>query len=153
VPRALYDLCQAVFDGFDLPHRPDLGDPLGIEMVAMLCGWLHGQLPALIGRDDAAELFAELAQLHDQLRTAAGDPRAKPVANCSGWVRDPHTREKVECGAPLFLPPPQPGVERGLARPPKVDPTKPVMRCRGCDRPYTHLQLLRLEIGAERATG
>jgi hypothetical protein len=43
-------------------------------------------------------------------------------------------------------------VESGPARPPKLDPAKPVMRCKRCDRPYTHLQLLRLEIGAERAT-
>ena len=124
-------------------------DPGGLRQVVALCRWLLDQLHHL----GTAESHAELTRLHRQLRAVAGDPAARPVATCTGWVRDAATREKLECKAPLYLPPPQPGVDAGLARPPKLDPNRPVMRCRRCDRPYTHLQLLRLEIGAEREAG
>ena len=166
-----YDPRPAGGDDVESPHYEDGSPPRAVEatvggLVAALiddipdlpvdgsldalCRWLHTHLDTIVARDDAAEIFKDLADLHAQLRPAAGDPAPKPVATCTGWVRDPVTREKLECGAPLFMPPPQPGVQAGPARPPKVDPTKPVMRCRRCDRPYTMLQLLRLEIGAER---
>lgn len=121
-------------------------DPTGGLRVIALCAFLRTDLD---GWADA-HAFTELTRLHRQLRAVAGDPAPRPVASCTGWVRDPQTRERVECGAPLFVPPPQPGVESGLARPPRLDPTRPVMHCRRCDRPYTALQLLRLEIGAQR---
>lgn len=169
-----YDPQPAGGDDPDSPHYEDNAPPRAVEasvagLVAALtedtfdppvdgsldthCRWLYAHVDAIVARDDAAEIFADLADLHNQLRPAAGDPAPKPVATCTGWVRDPHTREKVECSAPLYMPPPQPGVDVGPARPPKLDPAKPLMRCRRCDRPYTALQLLRLEIGAERQAG
>lgn len=170
-----YDPLPAGGDDVESPHYEDSAPPRAVESTVAgivcalaedvdhgpvdssldtLCRWLHQQLDRIVARDDAAEIFTDLADLHAQLRPAAGDPAPKPVATCTGWViLDPVTREKVECSAPLFMPPPQPGVDHGPARPPKVDPTKPVMRCRRCDRPYTMLQLLRLEIGAERVAG
>lgn len=110
--------------------------------VEQHCRWLHTHLDQLTAADDADDTFRDLAELHLQLRHAAGDPPAKPVADCTGWVRDPDTREKIECGAPLYLPPTRPGVQ--------IDPSKPVLRCGRCDRPYTHLMLLRQEIVAGR---
>lgn len=117
-------------------------DPHGQRTVTALCRWLHHYRHHLTARDDADELHRTLAELHTQLRYAVGDPPRRPVANCTGWVPDRDTGGKIECGAPLYLPPPQPGV--------KIDPAKPVLRCDRCDRPYTHFMLLRLEIGAER---
>lgn len=141
VAKAVAGLLEAVAE--------DLNDPPPPSGVGAQCWWLHQHLDHLTARDDAAELHRDLTELHLQLRHATGHPPAKPVALCTGWVRDRDTGEKVECRAPLFMPPEQPGVDCGLAQPPKLDPTRPVMRCRRCDRPYTALQLLRLEIGEQ----
>ena len=140
-------------DDLDLELDDPRLAPFDCRRVTALCRWLHRNLDTLVARLDVADVFTVLADLHRQLRPLAGDPGPKPVASCTGWVRDPVTRDKLECGAPLYLPPPRPGVDAGVARPPVVDPMKPVMRCRRCDRPYTTLQLLRLEIAAERAAG
>ncbi len=153
VETSVAGLADAVWEalGYD-----DLWGSLGwhpappVRSVAEHCRWLHTHLHQLTAADDAADLFRDLAELHDQLRPAAGDPKPRPVADCTGWVLDPVTREKVECGAPLYLPPPRPGVDAGPARPPKLDPTKPALRCGRCDRPYTHLMLLRQQVDAQR---
>lgn len=126
-------------------------DEVPVHGVEAQCAFLHTHLGVLAGRDDAGELYANLWELHDQLRRAAGDPRPKPVASCTGWIRD-HTGAKIECEAPLYAPPPDPGVAAGRARPPKLDPAKPVLRCRRCDRPYTSAMLIRQQIGAQRAS-
>lgn len=145
VVTAVAGLADAVWEalGYD-----DFWGSLGwhpaapVRTVAEHCRWLHTHLHRLTAADDAAEVFRDLAELHGQLRVAAGDPPPRPVADCTGWVLDPGTRAKVECGAPLYLPPPRPGE--------RVDPSRPVLRCGRCDRPYTHLMLLRQEIAAQR---
>lgn len=159
VRKAITGIAETVFDDLrpgcsfdrvvDLTRLAD--DPHGVRDVEGWCRWLHAHLDHITARDDAADIYRDLVELHDQLRPAAGDPKPRPVAHCTGWVRDRQTGEKVDCGAPLFMPPPQPGVEHGVARPPKLDPNRPVMRCHRCDRPYTYLQLLRAEIGEQRA--
>lgn len=130
----------------------DAGD--GVESQ---CAWLHTRVDTLAARSDAAALYRDLIDLHGQLRPAAGDPKPVPSARCTGWVRDPRTREKVECGAGLVEPPPQPGVESGPARPPLAAADRVVLRCHRCDRPYTLMGLLRLRVGdqvdAERRAG
>lgn len=137
VALALSGLADVVWD--DLGYH---GPREATDDVARLSGWLHAHLEHLTGRDDADETMRDLLDLHDQLRPAAGDPKPRPIGACTGWVPVPETGEKVECREPLYLPPPQPGVT--------VDPRKPVLRCQRCDRPYSHLMLLRLEIGTER---
>ena len=155
ITKAITGLVEALYD--DLAPGVSFGrvaelvrrahDPHGVEPW---CRWMHAHLSDITARDDAAEVYADVRELHEQLRPAAGVPHDEPSAYCSGWVRDPATREKIECRAPLYEPPPQPGVERGLARPQPIDPTKPVIRCPRCDRPYTLLMLLRQRVGAER---
>lgn len=144
VEKVVAGLVDVVWDdlGYHGPRAP--------RTVEAHCGWLHAHLDHLTGRDDADEVYRDVADLHGQLRPAAGHPKPRPVADCTGWVRDRDTGEKVECGAPLYLPPPDPGVDVGPANPAKVDPRKPVTRCRRCDRPYTALMLLRQEISQER---
>lgn len=153
VEKAVAGLADAIWEalGYDLlwAGLGRLGPPPR-RTVAEHCRWLHTHLHQLTASDDATDLFRDLAELHDQLRPAAGDPKPRPVADCTGWVLDPITREKIECGAPLYLPPPRPGVETGPARPPKLDPGKPALRCGRCDRPYTHLMLLRQQVDAQR---
>ena len=145
VEKAVAGLVDVVWDELDYhgPRAP--------RTVAQHCGWLHAHLDHLTSRDDADEVYRDVQDLHDQLRPAAGWPKPRPVAECTGWVRDRDTGERVECGAPLYLPPPDPGVHSGPAQPAKVDPRRPVTRCRRCDRPYTALMLLRQEISQERA--
>lgn len=135
VPKAVGGLADMLWD--DLGYR----GPRTARSVEDMCGWLHAHRHALTARDDADDIWRDLTQLHDQLRTAAGDPRPRPVGSCTGWVPAPGGG-RDECREPLWLPPPRPGV--------KIPPSEPVLRCDRCDRPYTHLALLRLEIGAER---
>ena len=154
-PRSvLAELERIVGDALDDLGELVLADDIhDRQRVTLLCAFLFRNLDLVARRCPVVGVvYRDLAELHRQLRPLAGYPAPKPVASCTGWVRDPVTRDKVECGAPLFLPPPRPGVEAGPARPPKLDPTRPVMRCRRCDRPYTTLQLLRLEIAEERAS-
>lgn len=125
-------------------------DPHGVRDVAGWCRWLHLQLDHLTGRDDADEVYRDLTELHDQLRPAAGDPKPRPSAHCTGWVRDPDGA-KVECKAPLYEPPPDPGVEHGVARPALADANRIVIRCSRCDRPYTLMMLLRQRVGEQRS--
>lgn len=89
-------------------------DPTGGLRVIALCAFLRTDLD---GWADA-HAFTVLTRLHRQLRAVAGDPAARPVAQCTGWRWDPEARERIECGEWLYLPPPQPGVHAGLARPP-----------------------------------
>lgn len=114
------------------------------------CRWLRAHLDDLTADDEAGLIYSNLVDLHHQLRVAAGEPPDKPVATCTGWVEDRITRERVTCGAPLFMPPPDPGVETGPAQPPSLDKRKAVIRCGRCDRPYSYLMLLRQQIGEER---
>lgn len=150
VEKTVAGVVAALWDDWGHHGPLTLADARTQGDLAEQCAWLHDHLDELIARLDADELYRDLADLHNQLRPAAGDPKPRPVAHCTGYIRDRFTGENVECGAPLFMPPPQPGVDEGLARPPKIDPSKPVIRCPRCDRPYTHLMLLRLEVGEQR---
>jgi hypothetical protein len=153
IAKAVEALAEALWDDLIPPPARHAGtatnltfadDQHGTRRLTAWCRWLHHHLDQLAARDDADDIHATLTELHDQLRSAAGDPKPQPVARCTGWVHDPDGA-KVECGAGLYLPPPRPGV--------KLDPNKPVMRCPRCDRPYSHLMLLRQELAQERAAG
>jgi hypothetical protein len=142
VETALANLARGLWDHLDL-QGPDLpnGDvtPGGVPALA---GWLHAHVEQLTAHPDAGAIALFLGQLVEQLRTAAGDPRDRPVGRCIEWIRDPHSLEQSECGAPLFLPPPRPGVE--------VASDEPVLQCRRCRRRYAGRDLIRLRLANEQ---
>jgi hypothetical protein len=150
VEVALANVASGLWDhlamaGPDLPN----GDVTagGVEGLA---GWLHAHVAALTAHPQAGVIATFLAELVEQLRKAAGDPRDRPVGRCvemrQRWVGD---SEVVECGAPLFMPP---------ARPPNpdvpevpVDNRKVVMVCGTCDRPYRLPDLVRMQLINQQA--
>lgn len=115
-----------------------LGRSRGDAGVRAHTGWLLDHVDDITAHPHVFELHADLAELQDQLRAAAGDPRDRPIGLCRGLVTVQGMSERVPCRHPLFLPPPRPGV--------KVPPSQPILRCRRCDQPYRYLELLRMEL-------
>ncbi len=127
--------------GVEGPDRAN-GDVVGRPSVDAICGWLHGHVDAITRHPAAGVLFRYLAELHNDLRVAAGDPRDRSVGRCIALVRAPGGQEEQQwCDTPLYLPPP---LRQGEER-----PAGPVLRCVRCYRPYTELDLLRLQLDAE----
>jgi hypothetical protein len=138
----LANLARGIWDDLDV-HGPDLpnGD-VTTGGVPGLSAWLHAHVLDLTAHPDAAAIHGYLTGLVDQLRIAAGDPRDKPVGWCIDLIHVPGKTERVECGAPLYLPPPRPGVE--------VPASEPVLSCRRCGRRYAGRDLVRLRLANEQ---
>ena len=123
--------------------RTYLGDdqpsPVGVEALST---WLHAHVLDLTAHPHAAGIRDFLDVLVEQLRVAAGDPRDRPVGRCIEWLPVPDSRDREECGAPLYPPPPRPGVE--------VPAEEPVLSCRRCHRKYKGRDLVRLRLANEQ---
>jgi hypothetical protein len=135
VARRVWD--QLAHEGPDLPNGDvTTGGVLGLS------AWLLDHIDDITAHPAAADFHSQLGELQEQLRVATGDPRDPPVGQCIELVhRSGGLQEQEYCEHPLYLPPPRPGVT--------IAPGEPVLRCRRCRRPYTHLDLLRLQLAAE----
>jgi hypothetical protein len=135
VEVALANVASGLWDHLGI-HGPTLrnGDVTG-GGVAGLSAWLYAHARDLAALPNAGAVHTFLRELVAQLRTAAGDPRDRPVGTCIELVHIPGRVERVPCNAPLFLPPPKPG---------EVLSGQVAMTCRSCNRPYRITDLVRL---------
>lgn len=106
-------------------------EPDNTELTG-LCAWLLGHWQRITRAPWVDEFWADVIGLHTHLRRATNAPR--PIGRCFGW--DPARA----CNAPLYLPDPKPGQEVSI-------------RCDECGRRYNGVDLVRLQIQAEREAG
>lgn len=142
IGRALANVTYGLWDHLSLegPELPN-GD-ITAGGVPGLAEWLLDHVNDLTAHPAAGDLHRYLGDLQEQLRVATGDPRDPPVGLCIELVRGRGQQQaQAYCEHPLYLRPPRPGVT--------ITPGEPVLRCRRCGRPYTHLDLLRLQLAGE----
>lgn len=143
VETALAQLASGLADhlGHDDEERLRLGD-VTAGGVPGFSAWLYERVDAITSHPRAGHLHDFLVALIAQLRTAAGDPRDKPVGRCIELIHIAGQAERVECAANLYLPPPRPGIE--------LPPDEPVLECKRCRRRYAGRDLIRLKLANER---
>lgn len=142
IERALANVARGIWDHASLEGPELVNGDITDGGVHGLAAWLLDHIDDITAHPAAAELHQYLAGLQEQLRVATGDPRDPPVGLCIELVRGRGQQQEQEyCEHPLYLPPPKPGVT--------IAPGEPVLRCRRCRRPYTHLDLLRLQLAGE----
>lgn len=124
------------------PHRP----------VQDLCAWLLARIDALCSAAWIDDAWHDLAQLHRQLRDAAGDPAPRPLGPCRKlvdtngrpWKYEPTVGLRAdgpyECGVPLYLPPQ--GL-KGMDEPVHL-PT--AIRCGACGGVYSRVEIERYRL-------
>lgn len=100
--------------------------------LTSLCSWLLGLHQRIVRAPWIDEYWTDVIGLQQALRRATNAPR--PIGRCFGW--DPARA----CNAPLYLPDPKPGQEVSI-------------RCDECGRRYNGVDLVRLQIQAEREAG
>lgn len=101
--------------------------------------FLDGHLDWLTRQDWVAELFAELREVHAQLRQVTGEPRSAPVGHCFEQLAD------GECGAPIHMP-------SGMTPAAPDEPVRdlPELRCPACNTSYNGRRLILLKLAEER---
>lgn len=139
--RSIISLAESVFEYLDVGCTVFGDERFLTGGLAEHCGWLHDRVDEVTALPHADEIYRDLTGLIDDLRGPAGDPADWSIGECNAVIgRGEH---RTLCGEPLYLPPPQPGR--------MIPPGQPVLRCPSCDKPYRHLDLLRMEIGTELA--
>lgn len=152
IPKAVTSLAEAVHEarGFTAPL------PAG---VTALCGWLAAQTDWMVGREDVAEVTADLRELRNQLRSATGDPNPKPLGHCietacaeCGTRAEPTATTcrychgpVAECAAAIFMPASEPRA------PDEPIADLPTLRCTSCGGEYTGRRLILLRLAGEKA--
>lgn len=141
---ALSALAVALWEHLEL-HGPTLPDgAITAPGVTAQAEWLLAHIDDISAHPDADDIYRDLAELRDQLRNTTGDPRDHPVGYCIALVKQLGSDEQYYCDHPLYLPPPQPGVE--------IHPDEPVLHCRRCNRRYLGRDLIRLRLANEQAS-
>ncbi|WP_344029347.1 hypothetical protein [Pseudonocardia kongjuensis] len=138
---AIVSLAESVFEVLDVGCTV-LGDERFLPGGLLEhCVWMLDRVEEITALPHAAEVHHDLTVVLDDLRGPAGDPAERSIGGCNAVVGRGEQRRL--CDEPLYLPPPRPGHV--------VPAGEPVLRCRACDKPYRHMDLLRMEIGSELA--
>jgi hypothetical protein len=150
IRKAIAGVAEALVEHMELEGpRLDNGEFFSPPSVTGMCMWLLGHLDVITSHPDADDIHNDLLDLTEQLRPAVGDRRVPPAGWCIEQIRDRHSHDIRECGAPLYLPPPKPDPKD--ERTPEQVKNEAVITCKRCWRPYTRLDLLRIQYLGEPA--
>lgn len=141
--QTVISLAESIFESLDVGCSVRGDGSFLRGWLAEHCAWMFERVDDITALPHADEIHRDLTALIDDLRGPAGDPADWSIGECNAVIG--RRGDRKVCGEPLFLPPPRPGLS--------IPPGEPVLRCPGCDKPYRHMDLLRMEIGTELAAG